>query len=119
MTHSFDPMTLVTTVSGIYRPPYPHLRQATSRAQTVAQGYARITLPVEYSPTERNTLPAQPKEAIEITLPDGPKLQGRAWETKPAYIAKQVLYELAQRCVVAKVRRAVVCAACGPGLTCS
>lgn len=46
---------------------------------------------------------AQPRQEIEITLPDGSKRQGKSWETTPLDIAKAISQGLADRTVIAKV----------------
>ncbi|KAI0926473.1 threonyl-tRNA synthetase [Taiwanofungus camphoratus] len=45
----------------------------------------------------------QPRESIEITLPDGSKRQGKSWETSPMDVAKEISRGLADRIVIAKV----------------
>ena len=45
---------------------------------------------------------AQPREDIEITLPDGSKRGGKSWETSPMDIALQISKGLADRIVIAK-----------------
>lgn len=47
--------------------------------------------------------PAQPREEIVITMPDGSERQGKSWETSPMDIAKEVSKSLSERIVVAKV----------------
>ncbi|KAI0795521.1 hypothetical protein C8Q75DRAFT_791290 [Abortiporus biennis] len=46
---------------------------------------------------------AQPRQEIEITLPDGSKRQGKSWETSPMDIAKEISKGLADRIVISKV----------------
>ncbi|KAI0342429.1 threonyl-tRNA synthetase [Trametopsis cervina] len=46
---------------------------------------------------------AQPREEIEITLPDGSKRSGKSWETSPLDIAKEISKGLADRVVISKV----------------
>ena len=46
---------------------------------------------------------AQPREEIEITLPDGSKRKGTSWETTPLDIAKEISKGLADRIVISKV----------------
>ncbi|KAI0826196.1 threonyl-tRNA synthetase [Irpex lacteus] len=46
---------------------------------------------------------AQPREEIEITLPDGSKRKGTSWETSPMDIANQISKGLADRIVISKV----------------
>jgi len=46
---------------------------------------------------------AQPRQDIEITLPDGSKRQGKSWETSPMDVAKEINRSLADRIVIAKV----------------
>ncbi|KAI0088225.1 threonyl-tRNA synthetase [Irpex rosettiformis] len=46
---------------------------------------------------------AQPREEIEITLPDGSKRKGTSWETSPLDIAKEISKGLADRIVISKV----------------
>ena len=46
---------------------------------------------------------AQPREEIEITLPDGSKRKGTSWETSPMDIAKEISKGLADRIVISKV----------------
>ncbi|CCM03110.1 uncharacterized protein FIBRA_05230 [Fibroporia radiculosa] len=46
---------------------------------------------------------AQPRETIEVTLPDGTKRQGTSWETSPMDVAKEISKGLADRIVIAKV----------------
>ncbi|KAH8101741.1 tars protein [Cristinia sonorae] len=45
----------------------------------------------------------QPREDIEVTLPDGSKRAGKSWETSPMDIAKEISKGLADRIVIAKV----------------
>ncbi|KAF8336975.1 uncharacterized protein EI90DRAFT_2992146 [Cantharellus anzutake] len=45
----------------------------------------------------------QPRQLIEITLPDGSKRSGTSWETSPMAIAKEISPSLAQRIVISKV----------------
>lgn len=45
----------------------------------------------------------QPRQEIEITLPDGSKRQGKSWETSPMDVAKEISKGLADRIVIAKV----------------
>ncbi|KIP05628.1 hypothetical protein PHLGIDRAFT_24993 [Phlebiopsis gigantea 11061_1 CR5-6] len=49
----------------------------------------------------------QPREEIEITLPDGSKRKGTSWETSPLDIAKEISKGLADRIVISKVDGAV------------
>ena len=44
-----------------------------------------------------------PRNAIQITLPDGNIREGTAWETSPMEIATGISKGLAERMVVAKV----------------
>ncbi|KAI0080421.1 tars protein [Panus rudis PR-1116 ss-1] len=46
---------------------------------------------------------SQPRQEIEITLPDGSKRKGTSWETSPMDIAKEISKGLADRIVIAKV----------------
>ncbi|TCD62131.1 threonyl-tRNA synthetase [Steccherinum ochraceum] len=46
---------------------------------------------------------AQPREDIEVTLPDGSKRSGKSWETSPMDIAVGISKGLADRIVIAKV----------------
>ena len=46
---------------------------------------------------------AQPRQEIEITMPDGSKRKGTSWETSPMDIAKEISKGLADRIVIAKV----------------
>ena len=48
-------------------------------------------------------LAVQPREDIEITLPDGAKRKGKSWETSPMDVAKEISKGLADRIVIAKV----------------
>ena len=48
-------------------------------------------------------LAVQPRQDIEITLPDGSKRQGKSWETSPMSIAREISKGLADRIVIAKV----------------
>jgi threonyl-tRNA synthetase len=48
-------------------------------------------------------LQEQPREQIEITMPDGSKRQGKSWETSPMEVAKQISKSLSERVVIAKV----------------
>ncbi|KAH9942055.1 hypothetical protein B0H21DRAFT_868441 [Amylocystis lapponica] len=45
----------------------------------------------------------QPRQEIEITLPDGSKRQGKSWETSPMDVAKEISKGLSERIVIAKV----------------
>ncbi|GBE83598.1 Threonine--tRNA ligase, cytoplasmic [Sparassis crispa] len=45
----------------------------------------------------------QPRQEIQITLPDGSVRQGRSWETSPMDVAKEISRGLADRIVIAKV----------------
>lgn len=47
--------------------------------------------------------PAQPRQEIEITMPDGSKRKGTSWETSPMDIAREISKGLADRIVIAKV----------------
>ncbi|KDN39007.1 threonyl-tRNA synthetase [Tilletiaria anomala UBC 951] len=46
---------------------------------------------------------AQPRDGINITLPDGSNKPGKAWETSPMDIAKAISKSLAERIVISKV----------------
>ncbi|KAF9913692.1 threonyl-tRNA synthetase [Lobosporangium transversale] len=46
---------------------------------------------------------AQPRIPISVTMPDGSKREGIAWQTSPMGIAKSIAKSLAERVVVAKV----------------
>jgi threonyl-tRNA synthetase len=46
----------------------------------------------------------QPRQEIQVTLPDGSKREGKSWQTTPMDIAKQISSSLAQRIVIAKAR---------------
>ncbi|KAL1407409.1 threonyl-tRNA synthetase [Vanrija albida] len=45
----------------------------------------------------------QPRVPITVTLPDGKKIEGTAWETTPLSIAKGIAASLADRVIIAKV----------------
>ncbi len=47
---------------------------------------------------------AQPRDEITVTMPDGSERKGKAWETSPMDIAKEVSKSLSERIVIAKVR---------------
>lgn len=47
--------------------------------------------------------PDQPRQEIQITLPDGSHRHGKSWETTPMAIAKEISASLSQRIVIAKV----------------
>lgn len=46
---------------------------------------------------------AQAPQSIQITLPDGKKVEGLSWRTTPYEVAKSISQGLADSCVVAKV----------------
>ncbi|CAH8509524.1 unnamed protein product [Dicrocoelium dendriticum] len=46
---------------------------------------------------------AQPRSLIQITLPDGATVEGKAWETTPMAIAKIINKDLAEHAVIARV----------------
>ncbi|VDD84329.1 unnamed protein product, partial [Mesocestoides corti] len=46
---------------------------------------------------------AQARSPIEITLPDGSALEGKAWETRPIDIARKLNKKIADKIVIAKV----------------
>ncbi|CAH8442485.1 unnamed protein product [Heterobilharzia americana] len=46
---------------------------------------------------------SQPRSPIEITLPDGSIVDGKAWETTPMEVAKNISKTLAEHAVIAKV----------------
>jgi len=46
-----------------------------------------------------------PREAIEITLPDGAVKEGTSWETSPLSIAIGISKGLADKTVIAKVNQ--------------
>lgn len=46
---------------------------------------------------------AQPRQEIEVTMPDGSIRKGTSWETSPMDIAKEISKGLADRIVIAKV----------------
>ncbi|CAL1709640.1 unnamed protein product [Somion occarium] len=46
---------------------------------------------------------SQPREEIDVTLPDGSKRKGTSWQTSPMDIAKEISKGLADRIVIAKV----------------
>jgi threonyl-tRNA synthetase len=48
-------------------------------------------------------LPAQPRQEITITLPDGAERKGTSWETSPMDVAKDISKSLSERLVIAKV----------------
>ncbi|KAL7422110.1 threonyl-tRNA synthetase [Cryptotrichosporon argae] len=45
----------------------------------------------------------QPREPITIRLPDGKELTGKAWETTPLSLAREISVSLADRIIIAKV----------------
>ncbi len=47
--------------------------------------------------------PSQERVSIAVTLPDGKKVEGLAWETTPYSVAAGISKGLADNCVVAKV----------------
>ena len=47
--------------------------------------------------------PAQPRQEIEITLPDGAKRKGTSWAPSPMDVAKEISKGLADRIVISKV----------------
>lgn len=47
---------------------------------------------------------AQPRDEITVTMPDGSERKGKAWETSPMDVAKEVSKSLSERIVIAKVR---------------
>ncbi|KAF6769132.1 hypothetical protein AHF37_11773 [Paragonimus kellicotti] len=46
---------------------------------------------------------SQPRFPIQITLPDGATMDGKAWETTPMSIAKSINKNLAEHAVIARV----------------
>ncbi|KAH9910563.1 uncharacterized protein B0H18DRAFT_1068010, partial [Fomitopsis serialis] len=46
---------------------------------------------------------AQPRQEVDITMPDGSKRKGMSWETSPLDIAKEISKGLVDRVVIAKV----------------
>nr|CAH8823128.1 unnamed protein product [Trichobilharzia regenti] len=46
---------------------------------------------------------SQPRSPIQITLPDGTIVDGKAWETTPMEVAKNISKTLAEHAVIAKV----------------
>lgn len=48
----------------------------------------------------------QPREPIEIEMPDGGKKQGTSWETTPAQIARDISKSLLERTVISRVQKA-------------
>ncbi|KJA25358.1 hypothetical protein HYPSUDRAFT_64939 [Hypholoma sublateritium FD-334 SS-4] len=46
---------------------------------------------------------AQPRDEITVTMPDGSERKGKAWETSPMDVAKEVSKSLSERIVIAKV----------------
>jgi threonyl-tRNA synthetase len=47
--------------------------------------------------------PDQPRQEIEITLPDGSVRKGTSWETSPMDVANQIAKSLAEKVIIAKV----------------
>ena len=47
--------------------------------------------------------PAQPRQEITITLPDGAERKGTSWETSPMDVAKGISKSLSEKLVIAKV----------------
>ena len=45
----------------------------------------------------------QPRQDIQVTLPDGSERKGTSWETSPMDIAKELSKSLADKTVIAKV----------------
>lgn len=58
-----------------------------------------------YLPTQELNLqlPAQPRQEITITLPDGAERKGTSWETSPMDVAKGISKSLSEKLVIAKV----------------
>jgi threonyl-tRNA synthetase len=48
-------------------------------------------------------LPAQPRQEITITLPDGAERKGTSWKTSPMDVAKDISKSLPEKLVIAKV----------------
>ena len=46
---------------------------------------------------------AQPRQEIEVTMPDGSIRKGTSWETSPMDIAKEISKGLSERIIIAKV----------------
>ena len=46
---------------------------------------------------------AQPREEINVTMPDGSERKAKSWETSPMDVAKEVSKSLSERIVIAKV----------------
>ena len=46
----------------------------------------------------------QPRQEIQVTMPDGSIRKGVCWETSPMDVAKEVSKSLSERIVIAKVR---------------
>ena len=51
----------------------------------------------------RFILSEQPRQPIQVTMPDGTNRAGTSWETSPMDIAKEVSKSLSERVVIAKV----------------
>ena len=49
------------------------------------------------------TVAAQPRELIQVTLPDGSVREGKSFETSPMDIARDLAKSLADRAVIAEV----------------
>ena len=45
----------------------------------------------------------QPRQEIQVTMPDGSIRKGLSWETSPMDVAKEVSKSLSERVVIAKV----------------
>ena len=46
---------------------------------------------------------AQPRDEITITMPDGSERKGKAWETSPMDVAKEISKSLAERTIISKI----------------
>lgn len=63
----------------------------------------RIKIFDEHMAKYKAFVAAQPRVPITVTLPDGKKIEGTAWETTPLSIAKGIAASLADRVIIAKV----------------
>ena len=96
----------VESQARVLRPSHQDVRPAEGRIRRVGQRSA-LTSPSAMK-LHFTLCPAQPRQEIEITMPDGSKRKGTSWETSPMDIAKEISKGLADRIVIAKVRRSSV-----------
>lgn len=83
----------------LFRSQDRHVRAAQGRVHRRAQKYVEILCLQSYN----HLCLDRPRQAIQITMPDGSARDGTSYETSPMDIAKAISKSLSERVVIAKV----------------